>query len=259
MLPLVRDRPLSLVRCPAGQDEHCFFQRHATKDFPRVIRRVPAQEEAGKDTFLAVDSLAGLVYLVQIGVLEMHAWGARRDRLDRPDRLVLDLDPAPELPWARVVEAARETRKRLDALGLRSFVKTTGGKGLHVVAPLTRRHSWEEVREFAHALSEALERDAPQRYTTRAAKAERAGKIYLDYLRNARGASAVAAYSTRARPGAPVAMPLDWEDLTPELSPDLFTVQTVPERIARRADPWQEIGQVRQSLTRAVWNGLKSG
>lgn len=170
---------------------------------------------------------------------------------------MLDLDPAPEVPRLRVVEAAHEAHRRLERLRLRSFVNTTGGKGLHVVVPLTRRHSWEEVREFTHALAEALERDAPERYTTRAAKAERAGKIYLDYLRNAWGASAVAAYSTRAHAGAPVAVPLTWDELTPHLDPSAFTVRNVPAHISNTPDPRAGMARVRQSLTKDVWKQLK--
>ncbi len=146
ILPQLAGRPLTLLRCPAGEQTECFVQRRASENFPEAVRRVEVAQEDGTVTYVMVDSLPGLLSLVQLGVLELHTWSARRDRLDRPDRMILDLDPDPELPWTRVVEAAREVRDRLTELGLESFVKTTGGKGLHVVVPLERRHSWDEVR-----------------------------------------------------------------------------------------------------------------
>ncbi len=158
ILPQLAGRPLTLLRCPAGEQTECFVQRRASENFPEAVRRVEVAQEDGTVTYVMVDSLPGLLSLVQLGVLELHTWSARRDRLDRPDRMILDLDPDPELPWTRVVEAAREVRDRLTELGLESFVKTTGGKGLHVVVPLERRHSWDEVRDFSHALAEELVR-----------------------------------------------------------------------------------------------------
>lgn len=254
ILPMLRDRPLTLLRCPRGQEQECFVQRRAGDGIPASVRRVDIpdeDEDDGTATHLSVDSLAGLLGLVQIGVLELHTWGARRDRLNRPDRLILDLDPDPSLPWERVVEAAREVRERLRALGLESFVKTTGGKGLHVVAPLVRRHTWDEVREFARALAEELERREPERYLATASKAERGGRIFVDYLRNAWSATAVAAFSTRARAGAPVSVPLAWDELDRRLDPKEFDVRSVPQRLARlREDPWAGYDRSRQSLRR---------
>lgn len=253
ILPHLAGRPLSLVRCPAGQEKECFFQRRASEHFPRSVRRVEVPEAGGSATYLVADTLPALLYLVQIGVLELHTWGARRDRLDRPDRVVFDLDPDASLPWARVVEAAREVRERLDALGLRSWVKTTGGKGLHVVAPLLRRHTWDEVRAFAHAFAERMAEDAPDRYLLQAAKAERTGKIFVDYLRNGWSASVIAAYSTRARPGAPVSVPLGWEELNDSVRPDTLTVRTIPSRLnALGTDPWAEYARTRQGITRTT-------
>ncbi len=254
ILPHLRDRPLTLLRCPRGQEKECFVQRRASESFPSTIRRIAVEEEDGGAIYVAVDSLPGLIYLVQIGVLELHTWGARRDRLERPDRMILDLDPDPGLPWTGVIRAALEVRERLAELGLTSFVKTTGGNGLHVVVPLLRRHSWEEVREFSHRLAQEMVRRAPERYVAQAAKGGRTGRVYLDYLRNAWGASAVAAYSTRAHPGAPVSVPLQWEELGPELRSDSFTVRTLPARMAELPqDPWAGYDRVRQGITRAMW------
>lgn len=251
ILPHLAGRPLTMIRCPRGRGEKCFVQRRASDSFPDVLRRVDVPEEEGFATYLIADSLPALVALVQLGVLELHTWSARRDRLDRPDRMILDLDPAPELPFSRVVEAAHEIRERLDQLGLDSFAKTTGGKGVHLVVPLVRRHSWDEVRAFARALAEEMERRAPERFLASSAKAEREGKIFVDYLRNAWSASAVAPYSSRARPGAPVSVPLDWQELTPDLSPTEFNVRTVPDRLARmRHAPWRDFDRSRQWLKR---------
>ena len=256
-LPEVRDRPLTLVRCPNGYAKDCFFQKHAADGTPESVRRVPIAEDDGVAQYLAVDSLDGVWALVQLGALEMHVWGARRDRPEYPDRLVFDLDPDASVPWPEVINAALLTRKRLDDLGLVSFARTTGGKGLHVVVPLVRRHEWDTAKAFAKALAEDLVRQHPDRYTARLPLAARRGKIFIDYLRNGRGATAIASYSTRARPHAPVAMPLRWDEVTPALQPGAFTLLTVPARLARRKrDPWADFAEVRQSLTQRAWREL---
>ncbi|MEW5928267.1 MAG: non-homologous end-joining DNA ligase [Gemmatimonadota bacterium] len=252
MLPHVRGRPLTLVRCPAGQETECFYQRRAAKGTPRALGRVAVPVEGEDETYLVADTLAALVSLVQMGVLEVHVWGARRDRLDRPDRMVLDLDPAPGVEWAQIVEAAREVRERLAAAGLESWVKTTGGKGLHVVAPLQRRAGWDVVHELSLKVAEAMVRDSPDRYLTSASKEEREGKIYVDYVRNSWSASAVAPYSTRSRAGAPVSFPLAWDELGADTKPRDFTVRTVPELVRTRPDPWAGMAEARQSVTREV-------
>jgi bifunctional non-homologous end joining protein LigD len=252
MLPHARGRPLTLVRCPAGQETECFYQRKAVKGTPRALGRVTVPVEGEDETYLVADTLGALVSLVQIGVLEVHVWGARRDRLDRPDRMILDLDPAPGVEWADIVEAAREVRERLAAAGLESWVKTTGGKGLHVVAPLQRRAGWEEVRELSLAVAEAMVGDAPDRYLTSASKEEREGKIYVDYVRNSWSASAVAPYSTRSRAGAPVSFPLAWDELGADTTPGDFTVRTVPELVRTRPDPWAGMAEARQAVTKEV-------
>ena len=249
ILPHLVDRPLSLVRCPSGAQKGCFYQKHSWAGLPDVIRRDTLRDEAGEEEVLYIEDLEGLVALVQASVLEIHPWGAPIGDVERPDRLILDFDPGEGVTWPRIIEGAREARERLKAMGLTSFVKTTGGKGLHVVAPLTPKAGWDEVKGFARSLAETMERDNPSRYISTAAKRARHGKIYVDYLRNGRGATAVAAYSTRARARAPVATPISWEELSPALKPDQFTVENLSARLKRlRADPWRDLFKVKQTL-----------
>ena len=228
LLPHIKGRPLSLVRCPDGSTKACFYQKHLGTTMPEAVRGIEIKEKAGMATYIAIDDLAGLISLVQMGVLEIHPWGCREDRIERPDRLIFDIDPAEDLAWGDVVRAARHVRERLEDLGLDSFVRTTGGKGLHVVAPLVRRASWEELKALSKAFADALVREQPKRYIAQASKAKRAGKLYIDYLRNEKGATAIASYSTRARPGATVATPLTWDELSVSLRPEQFNTRTVP-------------------------------
>lgn len=252
LLPHVVDRPLTVVRCPRGQGEKCFYQKHATQGLPDEIRAVTVREKDDTSEYLAIDDLPGLIALVQLGVLELHPWGSRADRLDRPDRIVIDLDPGPGVAWARVVAAANRMRELLAELGLQSWARTTGGKGLHVVIPIERRSDWSEVKQFSKDLVALLARSEPRGFVLTASKAARRGKIFLDYLRNDRGATTVASYSTRARPGAPVATPLAWSEVRPELDPAAFTIRTVPDRVAHAKVPWAGFDDVKQSLTRSV-------
>jgi len=248
MLPHIAGRPLTLVRCPAGRQKKCFYQRHAGSGVPGELGEVKI---AGFDEpYLFVKDARGLIALVQMGVLEIHPWGARVDRPDRPDRIVFDLDPGDGLGFGDVAAAAQEVRARLERLGLVGFAKTTGGKGMHVVVPVARRYAWPAVKAFAKATAEAMAADAPDRYLTRIAKAERRGRIFIDYLRNDPTATAVGPYSTRARPGAPVATPLAWDEVSPALDPAPFTIAGVPRRLAGTPDPWAEIGKLAQALPR---------
>src|SRR6185437_13578671 len=250
MLPHVTKRPLTLVRCPAGSERKCFYQRHAGSGVPDELGQVPIAGFA--EPYLYIKDTAGLIALVQMGVLEIHPWGARIDRPDRPDRIVFDLDPGEGLDFAAVVAAALDVRERLEGLGLAAFAKTTGGKGMHVVVPIARRHTWQAVKAFAKATAEAMAAGAPARFLTRIAKAERKGRIFIDYLRNDPTSTAVAPYSTRARAGAPVAVPLDWKELTATLDPSAFTLRTVPGRLARlQSDPWAGLLTIRQRLPQA--------
>jgi bifunctional non-homologous end joining protein LigD len=252
VLPEVVGRPLTLVRCPEGQGKPCFFQKHPGKSVATGLGTVDIRESEGKAPYLVVQGTDGLVALVQMGALELHTWGSRADDVERPDRIVIDLDPDPSVPFARVVAAAREVRARLEALGLAAFVKTTGGKGLHVVTPLLRKHGWDEVKGVAHALAESLVRDEPALYLAKASKAARRGKIFVDWLRNTRGATAIASYSTRARAGAPVSVPLAWDELDARLDPAAFTLETVPRRLrALRVDPWAGYARAGKGLARA--------
>ena len=256
ILPHVAGRPLAVVRGPRGHAGTTFFQKHLAAGMPVPIRSIRLEDEEGEKDHLVIDSVAGLVALVQLDVLEIHAWGARADRVERPDRLVLDLDPDESLPWHLVVAAARAVRLRLEHLELESFVKTTGGKGLHVVVPLARRHDWAEMKGFARGIAADLARRLPDAFTVNSARAARSGKIYLDYLRNGQGATAVASYSVRGRPGAPVSVPLSWTELGG--SPLDFTVRTVPERLAGlRTDPWRGLTTSRQSITSAMRRSLR--
>jgi bifunctional non-homologous end joining protein LigD len=188
-----------------------------------------------------------------MGVLEIHPWGSRVDKLELPDRVTMDLDPDEDLPWARVTEAAIDVRDALAGIGLKSFAKTTGGKGLHVVIPLTPKLDWDQVKTFAKWLADSFVAQRPEAFTANMAKRARRGRIYIDYLRNGRGATAVGVYTPRARPGAPVSTPVSWEEVEQGVKPDKFTVETVPQRLTTlSADPWAEIGKIRQTISAAV-------
>ena len=244
--PNVIDRPLALVRCPGGVEEGCFFQKHAWAGIGEHVAR--SRDPDGGEELLTVTTLEGLISLVQASVLEIHVWGARLADIDKPDGITFDLDPDPEVAWSDVVAAAFEVRDRLNDLGLASFVKTTGGKGLHVFAPLEPHADWPAVKDFSHALAAAMAQDSPHRYLAKASKAARRGRIFVDYLRNGRGATAVAAYSARARAGAPVSTPLGWEELGPEMRPDRFTVMNIMHRLANIDDPWCEVRKMARRL-----------
>ncbi len=253
ILPHVSNRPLTLVRCPEGQAKQCFYQKHVNEQFPKSVYRVEVEE--GKQTvpYGAVDSLAGILSLVQMGVLEIHLWGAHRDDIEKPDYVVFDLDPDEGLAWERVVEGAITTRDFLAELGLKTFLKTTGGKGLHVVFPLTRRAGWDEVKAFTKAVAEAIVAREPKKYTAKLPKADRKGKVFIDYLRNGRGATSIAPFSTRARAGAPVSATLFWEELETDVRANTWTVQNLPDRLeSLSGDPWEDFTKVRQSITAAM-------
>jgi bifunctional non-homologous end joining protein LigD len=210
-------------------------------------------EKEGEGLYLVIDDLPGLITLVQLGVLEFHPWGSRVDDLEHPDILIFDLDPGPDVPWNEVVDTAHLLRGRLQELGIESFVKTSGGKGLHIVLPLTGRSDWEESKAFTRAVAEDLDRRHPGRFVTTMSKAQRQGRIFIDFFRNGRGATSVAPYSTRARHGAPVSTPLFWDELGPHIGPTSFTVENLPERLARlQNDPWSGFFKRRQSITKAI-------
>ncbi|HYN22420.1 MAG TPA: DNA ligase D [Thermoanaerobaculia bacterium] len=261
ILPHLEDRPLTLVRCPDGHTKQCFYQKHVTDQFPKSIKRVQVEEGGKEVPYGAVSSLPGIIALAQMGVLEIHIWGAHLDDVEKPDYLVFDLDPDEGLPWERVVGSALRVRERLEELGLQTFLKTTGGKGLHVCVPIVRRGEWDEVKAFTKAVVDGIAAQEAGRYTSNMSKASRKGKIYIDYLRNGRGATSIAAYSTRARPGAPVSTPLFWEELETDVRANTYSVRNLPERLeSLEADPWAGFLKVRQSITAAMKKavGLKS-
>ena len=258
VLPELAGRPLVMVRCPEGMDKECFFQKHPGAGSSEQLRQIPVKEKKKTEHYLVVDDLASVIALVQMGVLEIHTWGSRADRIEQPDRLIFDLDPDPTVEFSRLVEAAFEVRQFLEELDLRSFVKTTGGKGLHVVVPIARQLEWDDVKEFCRLVATAIVRAAPDHYTANMSKATRPGKIFLDYLRNGRGASAIAPYSSRARTGAPVAMPVAWDELRRLQAPNQFNITNAVERLRRqKKDPWADIARIRQSISAAARKKLK--
>ncbi|WP_226739729.1 DNA ligase D [Microvirga lenta] len=247
ILPHIVDRPLSLLRCPSGSHKECFFQKHAWAGLDEsLVQRV----SIGDDEVLAIRDLRGFLALVQAGVLEIHPWGSKLKAAEKPDRIVFDLDPGENVAWPAVVEGAQEVRQRLKDLGLESFVKTTGGKGLHVVVPVKPRAGWDATKAFAERVALAMAKDAPDRYTASLAKRAREGRIFIDYLRNGRGATAVAPYSTRARSGAPVSTPLSWSELPSLQNGSHYRVANLAGRLQHMGeDPWHELTAVSQSLT----------
>lgn len=250
IMPHVENRPLTLVRCPDGRHKECFFQKHVSANVGPEIHRIDIPEDNGIGTYLSVDSIAGVIALVQMGVLEIHVWGSPNKKLEYPDRMIFDLDPDPEVAWERVVEASLLIRNRLLDLGLQSFVKTTGGKGLHVVIPLASRNTWDEVKGFSKKIAEEFTRLYPDRYLAKMSKALRRGRIFIDYLRNGRGATAIAAFSTRARDGASISAPLTWEELVAGVKPNEFTIRNIGERLRKlQKDPWDGYAQIRQYLS----------
>jgi bifunctional non-homologous end joining protein LigD len=252
LLAELRERPLSLVRCPQGPGEGCFYQKNIDDRFSAEIERVHV-ELGGGGVYAAANSIEAVVSLVQMGVIELHVWGSTTRDLAKPDRMVFDLDPDEAVPWRDVMAAAHLTRQRLEDLGLESFLKTSGGKGLHVVVPLARRHDWDEVKEFSRAVAESIAQEQPELYTVKMAKKDRLRRIFIDYLRNAEGATTVAAYSVRARHGAPVSTPLHWDELGGRMKPANFHAGNVARRMGGlRPDPWKAFRRTSQNLTLAM-------
>ena len=249
ILPELIRRPLSLVRCPDGVQGQCFFQKHHTDALGASVAAIPLQQKSGTEDYLYIENLAGLLALVQMNTLEFHPWGATIATPEKPDRLVFDLDPGEGVDWTQVKAAAREVRKRLRQSGLESFVRLSGGKGLHVVVSIKAGPSWEQAKDFCEAIAKGLAEDKPEHYLATASKAERGGRIFIDWLRNTRGATSVCNWSLRARPQATVAVPIRWEDLSKIASPGAFNLAAAKARAARlRSDPWGDIGKLRQTL-----------
>ena len=252
VLPQLSGRLLTLVRSPAAGMK-TFYQKHIGDEAPEAIKRFNIDGQEEPEIYPYIEDLPGLIGLVQMGVLEIHPWGSRVNKLEMPDRVTMDLDPDEGLPWQRVTEAAIDVRDALAGIGLKSFAKTTGGKGLHVVIPLTPKLDWDQVKAFAKWIADSFVAQRPEAFTANMAKRARHGRIYIDYLRNGRGATAVGAYTPRARPGAPVSTPVSWEEVEQGVRPDEFTVETVPQRLTTlSADPWADIGKTRQTISAAV-------
>ncbi|HET7306393.1 MAG TPA: DNA ligase D [Gammaproteobacteria bacterium] len=253
ILPQLMDRPLSLLRCPSGAG-NCFFQKHPGEALVPGMPRIDITENNGDlRTYVYVHALSDLIALVQAGVLEIHPWGSRVDNVDKPDLIVFDLDPSPEVKWAEVLRVAGTLRERLEQMGLTPFVRLTGGKGLHLVVPLRRRDGWDEIKAFARAVCEAHVHDEPKKLTANMSKARRRGRIFLDYLRNGRGATAIASYSTRAHPHAPVSVPVRWDELSDSIKSDHYRVDNLPQRMAAlKADPWDGFEAARRQITKAM-------
>lgn len=248
-LPHLVNRPLSLVRCPNGAGKQCFFQKHRWEGLSPDIRFI---EVGDAEPMTFIEDLRGLLGLVQAGVLEIHPWGSTIADIEKPDRIIFDLDPGEDVTWSQVIDGALAVRRRLDQDGLKSFVKTSGGKGLHVVAPLTPSADWETVKDYTRRVVEAMEADAPALYVSNMAKRLRKGRIFVDYLRNGRGATAVAAFSTRARDGAPVSTPLAWDELSEALKADHFRIDNLRQRLDfLAADPWDGFFDLRQTLPKS--------
>ncbi|HLY43806.1 MAG TPA: DNA ligase D [Terracidiphilus sp.] len=251
MLPHIANRPLSVVRCPDGVGSPCFFQKHVSRGLPRGVNNIPiANKKTGKkEEFLTVSTQEGLVGLAQLGALEIHPWGSTNDSIDQPDRIIFDLDPDESIAWSDLAGAAEEMRKRLAEFKLTSFLKSTGGKGLHVVAPIRPEHDWATVKQFAHAVALKMEKENPRLYITNMSKAARKNKIYLDYLRNDRESTAIAPFSTRARPGVPISMTLEWKELKSKVAPKFYVTEPEDWRKRLRRDPWAAMADSEQRLT----------
>jgi bifunctional non-homologous end joining protein LigD len=259
MLPHVKDRPLTIVRCPDGVEGECFYQRHLMMGRSPGDLQTVKRERSSKGAYIYAAKLEAIVSAVQNGAIEFHTWGATIPDIKHPDRITMDLDPDQALPWATLVEGTLLTKKLLDTLGLKSFLKTTGGKGLHVVAPIRPQLEWDEVKAFTQRIAETLVRARPELFTAKIAKLRRPNKIFVDYLRNSETASAVAAFSPRARPDAGVSVPLAWDEL--QAKSDLrkqFNVRNVPERLAKlRKDPWADYWKTGQAITKKMISLLR--
>tara|TARA_R110002124_G_scaffold114535_5_gene269185 strand:- start:7809 stop:10400 length:2592 start_codon:yes stop_codon:yes gene_type:complete len=252
MLPYLANRPLSLLRCPQGRTKYCFFQKHDTGGFPDGLKSLEITEKDGsKEDYFYLDDLAGLIAGTQMNVLEWHIWGARTDDVEKPERIIFDIDPDEGLGFADVRAAATDIRDTLDALGLKSYPLVSGGKGVHVIAPLTPKAQWPEVKAFCKAVAQRLAEAEPDRFVATMSKAKRKGKLFIDYLRNERGSTAIAPWSSRSREGAPAAVPVTWEELGTVKAANQFSLALAAER-ARAPDPWTDYFKVNQSITKAM-------
>jgi bifunctional non-homologous end joining protein LigD len=261
MVPHVEKRPLSLLRCPNGWGKECFYQKNVDPSTNPVLERIKVSTSDGPATYMMANSTGALIALVQMGVLEIHPWGSTSGKLGLPDRIIFDFDPDDALPWDRLVEAVNLIRTLLDEIGLQGFLKTTGGKGLHVVVPIKPAQPWPLVKGFSKAIADLFAMTFPDRFTAKVSKSTRHGRIFIDYLRNDEGSTAIAPYSTRAREHAPVAVPVGWNELSTDIRFDHFNIKTLPTRLKRlKNDPWAGFFDTRQTISAKMMNkvGFKS-
>jgi len=259
MLPYIADRPLSLVRCPQGRSKACFFQKHDSGGFPAQMKKVAIAEKDGHvEDYFYIDDLPGLIAGVQMNVLEFHLWGSKRDAVEKPERLIFDIDPDEGLGFDRVKDAAVRIRDELAELGLESFPLLSGGKGVHVIAPLKPGLEWPEVKDFCHGVAVRLAEREPERFVANMAKAKRVGRMFIDYLRNERGSTAISPWSTRSRDGAPCAVPVSWDELPGLSAPNMFGVEAAAAR-AKLPDPWKGYFDLRQKITPSMLKAVGAG
>jgi bifunctional non-homologous end joining protein LigD len=247
MLPHLKGRPLTLKQCAPDVD-HCRYLRHSGERAPKQVRVINIQEQTKVGDYMIVDDLAGLISLAQRNIIEFHTWNSTADAVERPNRVVFDLDPGPDVRWKDTIAAARLVRTSLDGIGLQSWVKTTGGKGLHIVVPITPTHDWSDCLAFARAVAGEIVQHDPARFTLKFSKQGRSSQILIDYLRNNRTNTSIAAYSARARASASVSVPIAWEELTTKVKPERWTIKTVPKLLATRKDPWAAYFRAKQNL-----------
>ncbi|MDT8408454.1 MAG: non-homologous end-joining DNA ligase [Wenzhouxiangellaceae bacterium] len=259
IMPHLARRLISFVRCPSGSDQACFFQRHPGQSLPDPLEKLSVSLKSGESSeYVYLRDLSGLVATVQMGVLELHIWGSRIDDIDRPDRLVFDLDPALGLGFDKVKTAASDLHQLLADIGLESFVMTTGGKGFHVIVPIERRSSWDDARELTAGCAAVMARREPEHYTSNASKEKREGRIFIDYLRNSRSNTAICPYSVRRHNGAPIATPLSWDELGSIDSARDYKLDNIRARLGRLAeDPWKKMHGTRQRLSKKTLETLK--
>jgi bifunctional non-homologous end joining protein LigD len=249
MMPHLKDRPLSLLRCPNGSTKECFFQKHISNPPPDGVHPVEIKEKTAVREYMTVDSLGGLSALVQQGTLEFHAWNCRRRAIENPDQIVMDFDPDPSIVWSQVKDGVRELKEILDQLEIQSFLKVTGGKGLHVHIPLKPVYSWQQIKDFSWTLAQEMISRKPKSFTTTLSKQARTKKVFIDYLRNTRGATAIIPYSLRAKAFSSVALPLEWNELGSLEGPNLFTMEKALEQITKRKeDPWKDFLKSAQKI-----------
>lgn len=252
MLPHVASRPLMLVRCPEGAGATCFHQKHPSRGMPKAVEQVLVPEKRGQQANLMIRDVDGLLGLVQMGALEIHTWGCRAGAIEFPDQLVFDLDPDEGLPWRRVTEAATTLQAQLERYGLTGFLKTTGGKGLHIVVPVEPTTPWVEAKAFAKRVADDMVQAEPSTYLATMTKAKRKGKLFIDYFRNGLGATSICVFSTRARPGAPIALPISWDELERDVRGEHFRVQNIDRRLASLSgDPWEGLDAARSPIPKS--------